>query len=180
LIESAGPDPQTDPAGVRLVVGVVAGGHGVHGELKVRPLTDDLEHFSQLREVYLGEEDRPRRIRGFRLHGGHVLLRLAGIVTPEAAALLRGAELRAPARALRPLEEGEFFLYQVIGLEVRTEDGVLLGSVVDLMETGASDVFVIARPDSKEQVLLPNRPEVVLSIDPAHGAMTVRPLEYLE
>lgn len=179
LIASQGPDPDTPVDQVRLAIGVVIGVHGVKGELKVRPLTDDPEQFEIIKQLYVGEEPGPRRVRGARFHAGNVLLRLAGIVTPEAGNQLKGAVLRVPGAAVRPLEEGEFFLYQLIGLEARTEAGEMLGLVVDLMETGATDVIVIEDQGTKEQILLPNLPNVVLDIDPERGVMTVRLLEFV-
>jgi 16S rRNA processing protein RimM len=179
LIASQGPDPNTPVDQVRLAIGVVIGVHGVKGELKVRPLTDDPELFETLTQLFVGDEPGPRRVRGARFHAGNVLLRLAGITRPEAASRLRGAVLRVPGSAVRPLEEGEFLLYQLIGLEARTEQGELLGLVVDLMETGATDVIVIEDQGTKQQILLPYLPEVVLEIDPAAGVMTVQLLEYV-
>jgi 16S rRNA processing protein RimM len=164
---------------VRLAVGLVIGVHGIHGELKVRPLTDDPEQFETLRHIYVKDEPRPRKILGARFHGGNVLLRLSGIANPEAGSRLRSAVLRVPGAAVRPLEEGEYFLYQLIGLEARTEQGVVVGLVVDLIETGATDVVVIEDPATKQQTMLPNLPDVVLDIDPSAGVMTVRLLEYV-
>jgi 16S rRNA processing protein RimM len=161
-------------------VGVVIGVHGIKGELKVRPLTDEPEQFETLKQVYLGDESKPRKIRGVRFHAGNVLLRLTGIASPESGDRVRGAVLRVPGTAVRPLEEGEFFLYQLIGLEARTEQGDVVGVVVDLIETGASDVIVIEDQVTKQQTLLPNLPDVVLDIDPSGGWMVVRLLEYVE
>ena len=178
LIETEGPDPDTPPEDVRLVVGVVIGVHGVQGELKVRPLTDDVEQFESLRSIYFGDETEPRRIRSVRFHAGNVLLKIAGVTNPEDASLFRGMSLRVPARQLRPLEEDEFFLYQIVGLEARTESGQLVGTVVDVIETGASDVLVIEPAEGGQPELLPNLPDVVLDIDPAARRIIVRPLVY--
>jgi 16S rRNA processing protein RimM len=114
-----------------------------------------------------------------RFHAGNVLLRLTGIADSGAGNQFRGAVLRVPGTAVRPLEEGEFFLYQLIDLEARTEAGDVVGRVIDLIETGASDVIVIEDQVTKQQTLLPNLPDVVLDIDPAGGRMVVRLLNYL-
>ncbi len=180
LIETAGPEPDTPPSEVRLVVGVVIGVHGVRGELKVRPLTGEAEQFESLRFAYFDDETEPRRIRSVRFHAGNVLLRLSGVTNPEDATLFRGMALRVPASQLRPLDDDEFFLYQIIGLEAWTETGERLGTVVDLMETGANDVLVIETPEDGQQMLLPNQPDVVLEIDPSARKVTVRPLVYLD
>ncbi len=165
---------------VRLTVGVVVGSHGVAGELKVRPVTDQVEQFSKFRFLYLGSEDTPRRVKSFRMHGDRVLLRLAGVSSPEQAQFLRGSSLRAPARDLLPLQDDEFFFFQVIGLAAQTEAGEDIGKVVDIIETGAADVFVIEPSGGGTAILVPNRPEYVLQITPAEKRMIVRLLEYLD
>ncbi|MBX3072133.1 MAG: 16S rRNA processing protein RimM [Thermomicrobiales bacterium] len=174
LIETAGPAPETPPSDVKLVVGVVVGVHGVDGEMKIRPLTDNPAQFEMLKEGFFGSEEKPRRIRGVRFHGGNVLVRVAGVVTREDAAAFRGYELRVRTSQLEPLEEGEFFLYQVIGLTAFDEHGAEVGKVVDLIETGSTDVFAIAPVGGGQQILLANLPDVVLAIEPVHNRIIVR------
>lgn len=180
LVSTPGPDPSADPAKVKLAIGTIVGSHGVQGELKVRLATDDPEHLATLKWIYLGDEERPRRLLGFRTHAGFALMKLKGITTPEQAASLRGESLRISGRDAKPLQPGEYFLYQVIGLKAVTEDGQEIGTVSDLIETGANDVFVITPTEPGPTQLIPSLPDVVLDIDPANGTMTVRPLEYLD
>jgi 16S rRNA processing protein RimM len=79
----------------------------------------------------------------------------------------------------RPLAEGEYFLFQLIGLKAETESGEPLGTVVDLIETGAHDVLVIGeRPETAEQLLVPNHPEFVLEMLPEESRIVIRPPEY--
>lgn len=178
LAETAGPEPGIPPALVRLVVGTVVGPHGVGGELKLRLATDAPEHLREIDRIFLGEETRPRRLLGVRFHGGQALLRVQGISSRDAAEALRGVPLRIAGTDARPLAPGEFFLYQLIGLEAVDETGASLGRVTDVMETGAHDVFVVSPPDGGPDLLLPNHPTVVLDIRPTEGRMTVRPLVY--
>lgn len=180
LISTPGPDPAADPAKIRLAIGTIIGAHGLQGELKVRLATDDPDYLSRLKWIYLGDEERPRRLVGFRLHGGFGLMTLKGITTPEQAVAFRGEVLRIAGSDAKPLGPGEYFLYQVIGLTVVTEEGDTIGTVSDLIETGANDVFVVTPTDTRPAQLFPNLPDVVLAIDPAQGTMTVRPLEYLD
>jgi 16S rRNA processing protein RimM len=180
LIQTPGPDPDTPVEHVRLAVGRVVGAHGLAGELKVVPLTDDTDQFDRFRFVYLGDEAIPRRVRGVRFHGGQVLLRLAGIGTRDGAEAHRGEMIRVRGAELRPLDEGEYFLYQLIGLEARDQAGERLGTVVDLIETGTADVVVIQPDGDAPQVLLPNIPTAVLEIRPRERVMVVRPLDYIE
>ncbi len=179
LMDSAGPDPATPVERVRLAIGALVGVHGLDGEVKLRLFTDDPEHLATLKRVYVGDESQPRRLLGVRFHAGQALLRLEGVASPEEGMALRGRTLRIVGTDARPLEPGEYFLYQLIGLQVVDEEGSSLGRVTDLMETGAHDVFVVTPSNGPDQ-LFPNHPEVVLDIDPAHGRIIVRPLVYDE
>ena len=178
-MDSKGPDPATPPDQVRLAIGVLVGVHGLQGELKLRLFTDDPEHLASLRRVYVGDEPQPRRLLGVRFHAGQALLRLQGIEDPEGGMALRGQTLRIAGTDARPLAAGEFFLYQLMGLEAVDEEGTSLGQVTDLMETGVHDVFVVTPADGPD-LLFPNHPEVVLNIDPTAGRIVVRPLIYDE
>lgn len=160
------------------MIGTVSGAFGVRGELKMRLLTDDPEHLATLKRVYVGDEPGARRLLGVRFHGGQALLRLEGVGTPEAVDGLRGQPVRIDGRDARPAAPGEFFLFQVIGLEAVDEAGTSVGRVTDLMETGAHDVFVVTPVGGGPDILLPNHPEVVIEVRPEEGRMTVRPLVY--
>jgi 16S rRNA processing protein RimM len=180
LIETTGPDPATPLADVRLVVGVIAGTHGIRGELKVLLTTDEPEHLLTVKRVYVGEEQHSRRVLSVRLHDRFALMRLKGIGTPEAGLEFRGQQVRIAGTDARPLAPGEFYLYQLIGLNVVDEAGASIGTVTDIMETGANDVLVVAPVDGGKEQLYPNHPDVVLEIKPEEGILVVRPLVYLE
>ena len=144
----------------------------------MRLTTDQPDHLQTINEIFVGEESAPRRLLGLRFHQHHALLRFSDCTTPEAVEMLRGQALRIRGTDARPLEPGEFFLFQLLGLTVRDEAGNTLGQVTDLMETGAHDVLVISPPGDGPDLLLPNQPEVVLDVRPDQGWMIVRPLEY--
>lgn len=173
LIETRGPAPDAPVEAVRLAVGTITGTHGVHGELKVRLSTDEPEHFTTLKRVYIGDEEQPRRLLSVRLHNDGALIRVAGITTPEAGQKVRGQRVRIAGSDARPLGPGEYFLYQLIGLTAYDPDGARVGVVSDLMETGAHDVLVIT-PERGPDILVPNHPQYVTGIDPAEGRLTVR------
>ena len=178
LSESAGPDPATPLADVRLAVGTIVGVFGIEGEMKLRFSTDDPDRLTELKQVWVGAETKPRRVMGFRFHGGMGLLRLQFVASPEDARSFVGQPIRVAGTDVRPPEPGEYLLYQLMGLEVLDESGTGLGKVTDLIETGAHDVFVVTPCDNGPDILLPNHPEVVLEIDPTAGRMVVRPLNY--
>jgi 16S rRNA processing protein RimM len=163
-----------------LTVGTIVGAHGVRGELKMRLASDDAEHLATIKRIFIGDEPNPRRLLGMRFNAGFALLRLPGMSTPEEVEPLRGQPVRIAGSDARPLEPGEFFIYQLIGLDVFDEDGQALGTVTDLIETGAHDVLVIVPAGGGKELLLPNHPEVVLDIRPDERRMIVRPLVYDE
>lgn len=178
LAATPGPDPGTPLDQVRLAVGTIVGAHGVHGEIKLRVETDEPDHLPAIRRVFVGDETSPRPLRGVRFHGGQALLRISGIDTPEAVDALRGTVVRIAGSDARPPADGEFFLYQLIGLTAVDEAGTSLGQVTDLLPTGANDVFVVTPEGGGPDLLLPHHPEVVLAIEPERGQMVVRPLVY--
>jgi len=140
--------------------------------------TDDPAHLLTIKRLYLGDETTPRTVLEARLHAGNALMRLQGISTPETVERFRGTPLRIRGSDARPLAAGEYFLYQIIGLEVFDESGNRLGRVTDLMETGANNVLVVAPDDGGADILLPSHPDVVIAMDPAAGRVVVRPLTY--
>jgi 16S rRNA processing protein RimM len=179
LIASAGPEPDAPLDQVFLTVGIIVGTHGVVGELKVHPVTDLPEQFEGLTSVYVGEEPRPRKVQNLRFHSGNVLLKLRGIANPEEGAALRGQPIRISGKDAIPLEEGEFLLYQLIGLDAFDEAGNKVGTTVDLIETGSRDVFVIRPDGGGADILLPNTDDAVMEIVPSERRMVVRLLEFL-
>ncbi len=177
LIETTGPEPDIALAEVRLTIGTLAGPHGLDGEIKLRVVSDHPEHIPHLTTVYLGDSETPTRLIGARQHGDMMLIRLDGIATPEDAKLLGRLQVRVPAAELHPLEPGEYFLYQLIGLEARTPDGTLLGTVTDLLETGAHDVLVVSQPGVPD-LLVPNHPQFVREIAPERTLIVIDPPVY--
>jgi 16S rRNA processing protein RimM len=177
LVETTGPEPTTPPAETRLAVGVIVGTHGIHGELKLKLTTDEPERLSDVKTIYIGDKGSRRKLLGVRFHGGLALLRIGGVNNPEQANQLRGEWVRISGQDARPLDEGEFFYYQLVGLTAFDEAGVELGTLVDIIETGTNDVFVI-KTTIGDEMLVPNHPDFVPAIEPDQGRITVRPPIY--
>jgi len=165
-------------ADVLLTEGVLAGSHGVRGELKMRVLTDRPDHLATLKRVYVGEPPVPMRLLGVREHGDLLLIRLEGITTPEQAKELSGKPVKIAGSDARPLEAGEYFLFQLIGLTVHDEEGAEIGTVSDLIETGAHDVLVITPVGGGPDVLVPNHPQYVVEMNPEQGTLVARLPQY--
>jgi 16S rRNA processing protein RimM len=146
--------------------------------MKLDLWTDSPEHLRNVKRIWLDDEVTPRERAGDRFQDGRALIRIAGITTPEQARELTGKVVRISGEDAEPLGEGEYYLFQLIGLKVITEDGEEIGTVTDLMETGANDVLVITPSAGGPDVLYPLHPEFVLSVDPPGGTILVRRLEY--
>ena len=154
-----------------LEAGRILNTHGVRGELKVEAWTDEPGVLAGLDTLYL--EGRPLRAESARLHKGFVLLKLEGIDTVEAAMALKGKLLFADRKDI-PIEEGAFFLQDVIGKPVVEEDGTELGVLADILEYPAGRIYVVK---GKTERLIPERGGFIRSFDPEAGRLTVRLIE---
>jgi len=163
----------------RLAIGVIVAPHGVRGEVRMLVWTQFPEHLSELRAIYLGDEERPRRLRHVGVAKGNATLAIQGITDREAADELRGTVVRIDREQAAPLEEGEFYQFELIGLDVETEDGESIGKLVEIIETGANDVYVV-RDEQGKETLFPALTDVVPVVDLEAGKMIVRPLAYWE
>lgn len=166
-----------------LLIGEVLRPHGVRGELRLRLLTDYPERINKLKTVYLGtdptsSEATPYVVQHLRMNQEYGLLKLKEIDDRNQADLLRQLYVMVPLENAVPLEEGEFYLYQLIGINVQTADGTPLGVISDVLETGANDVYVVTSPQHGE-VLIPVTEETIVKTDIAAGLVIVNLLEGL-
>jgi 16S rRNA processing protein RimM len=156
-----------------IVIGQITKPHGVRGEVRVMPHTDEPERFSWLEYVYVGETaPKKMAVEQARVHQGMVLLKLTAVSDRLAAESLRGEWLMVPEDEALPLEEGEYFLFQLEGLEVYSTEGEWLGILTSIIETKANNVFVVQDAQG-EELLLPDTDEVIQDIDFDNGRMTV-------
>ena len=155
--------------------GKIVSTHGIRGEVKVEPWCDSPDFLLDFATFYLGKARRPVQVEKGRVHGAMVLMKLKGWDTPEEATKLRGTVLYIDRDDVE-LEEGEYFIQDIIGLEGGdADDGRTYGKLVDVTETGANQVYHIKFEDGQVH-LIPAIPQVVLSIDLEAGRMTIRPL----
>lgn len=152
------------------------GAHGVRGELRIEPLTDFPDRFRPGGAVWVrGERHAIEDVRPYR---DTLLLALEGIASREAAHALRGTLLEVPERELAALDEGEHYRFQIVGLGVFDRQGNALGRVVEVLETGANDVYVVQDEDG--ELLLPAIDSVVLEVDVPGRRMVVELLDGME
>ena len=155
-----------------LTIGEITKPHGVRGDVRVIPHTDLPERFGWLERVFVGKKAmRLMTVEKAKLHKNMVLLKLGGINNRAAAESLRGEQLVIPEEEGLPLEEGEYYLFQLEGLTVVTDEGETLGSITQIIETGANNVLVV-RGDAGD-LLIPDTEEVVQEIDFENGRMLV-------
>lgn len=149
----------------RLEVGQIVNTFGIKGELKVNPFTDDIRRFDDLEKVYVKnrKETKLYKVENARYHKNMVLLKLENINNPEEAEKLKNAFLEIDREDAIPLEEGTYFIVDLIGLEVYTDEGKLLGKVEDIYNAGSKDIYVV-KDELGKQILLPGIEEVIKEV----------------
>lgn len=159
-----------------LAVGRIVAPHGLRGEVKVQLHTDFPERFAPGQTVLLGQDLEPVEVTASRPHKGHMLVRFHGVEDRTDAEVLRGEWLFIPEEAAMELEEGVYYIHQLLGLEVRTEEGRVLGQITDVLVTGANDVYVVqpaAGVNRGREVLIPAIAQVVRHVDIQARVLTV-------
>ena len=162
-------------------VGVFANTHGLKGEIKVYPTTDDISRFDYLKTVYMDTKAGRLRLeaQSVKYFKGMVILKFKGIDRIEDIEKYKGSDLLVAREDAIPLEEGEYYIADIINMPVYDEEERLIGRVKEVMQTGANDVYVIEKEEGGE-LLLPSIPLCVLKRDFENFRMTVHVLEGLE
>lgn len=161
-------------------VGVITQTHGIRGEVKVFPTTDDAGRFKKLKEVILdnGRERLTLEIEGVKFFKQYAILKFKGYDSINDVEKYKGAKLCIRREQAVKLQKDEYFIADLIDMEVATEDGAHFGRIRDVLVTGANDVYVVAREDGTE-VLLPAIRECVKAIDVEKGRVTVHIMDGL-
>lgn len=157
-----------------LKVGVITTTHGVRGEVKVFPTTDEAERFLELDYVLLdtGRELKRLEIQNVKFFKNLAILKFKGIDNINDIEMYKGRDLWIPREEGQELAEGEYYVADLIGMQVVLEDGTVFGTLKDVMETGANDVYVINTKE-KGEVLLPAIRECILDVNVEENTMTV-------
>lgn len=163
-----------------LQVGIITSTHGVRGEVKVYPTTDDPRRFRRLKEVVLdtGKEKMNLEIEGVKFFKQFVILKFRGLDNINDIEKYRQKSLYVTRKNAVRLQRDEYFIADLIGLKVQDEDGKELGTVKDVIETGANDVYEVEMADGKS-LLLPAIKQCILNVDVENGTMQVHVLEGL-
>ena len=163
-----------------LRVGAVIKPHGIRGEIKVWPTTDDPYRFDELSEIILvkGSSEKRIGISSVKYFKNIVILGLSGIDTVESAEALRGADLYVDREHAAPLSEGEYYIGDIIGMEVQDEEAHHLGTISDVIDTAANDVYVV-KLAGRRDLLIPAIKQCIVNVDVENNLMTVRLLDGL-
>lgn len=163
-----------------LRVGVITSPHGIKGEVKVFPTTDDPQKFKRLKSVilYNGKEEKTVDITGVKFFKQFVIVKLKQCNSMNEAELLRKQEFYITKEQSGTCGEDENFVVDLIGLQVLTDQGEMLGRLTDVMETGANDVYVVEMENGKE-VLLPAIKQCILRVDLEKQEMLVHIMDGL-
>ena len=163
-----------------LQVGVITQTHGVRGEVKVFPTTDDVNRFKKLKQVILdtGKGTMPLEIQSVKFFKQFVILKFKSIDNINDIEKYKRCSLYVTREHAVPLEEDEYFIADMIGMEVCTEDGNIFGTLKDVIETGANDVYVIENEEHGE-VLVPAIKECIRSVDIEKGQMMIHLMDGL-
>ena len=158
----------------RLRVGVITSPHGVRGEVNVFPTTDDVHRFEDLKKVYidLGKEQKLCEIESVKYFKNMVILKFTGINDRNIVEGFRSKDLYIDREDAVPLEEGEYFICDLIGFDVVTDEGVTLGKLKDVLTSSANDVYVVDLGEGKE-VLIPAIKQCILDTDTDEGRILV-------
>ena len=157
-----------------LEIGQIVNTFGIKGMVKVKPFTDDIKRFDKLKTIYI-EKNKIKQeyeIEEVKYHKNMVLIKFKGINTIEEAEELRPNYIFIDREQEEPLEEGVYYIVDLIGLEVYTDEGNLLGKVDDIFNTGSNDVYVVKDELGKE-ILLPGIPDVLKKVDLEQKRITV-------
>ena len=163
-----------------LQVGVISSTHGVRGEVKVFPTTDDVKRFKKLKKVILdtGREHLPLEVESVKFFKQFAIVKFKGIDNINDIEKYKGKSLLVDRENAVKLRKDEYFIADMIGLQVYTEDGEAFGTMKDVLETGANDVYI---NDSIHygEVLIPAIKQCILNVDIENQKMTIHLMEGL-
>ena len=163
---------------VYLVVGFLRRAHGVHGEMIMDLHTDFPERLRSGRRLWIGEEHQPVTLASARSHAKGMLVKFKGTESPQDAARFRNQWVYVKASEVPRLPEGQIYQHELFGFKIVDENDHPLGELVEIIETGANNVYVV-KDEAGKEILLPAIPSVILDLDPARRFMRVHLLEGL-
>lgn len=149
-----------------LEIGQIINTFGIKGEVKVKPFTEDIRRFDKLKKVNIEQKNSKKEyeIENVKYHKEMVILKLKGIDKIEQAELLKNSYLKIDRNDEEPLEKGTYYIVDLLGLSVYTDENILLGTLDDIYNTGSNDIYVV-KDELGKQTLLPAIQDVIKQID---------------
>lgn len=154
-----------------LSIGQIINTHGVNGEMKVLPLTDDINRFKSLNTVFIKGEEK--NLIQCKIANDKVIIKLENVDTLEAAAKYVKEYLYVARKDAASLPEGNYFITDLMGCEVYDTNDNYIGKVFNVIQTGSNDVYWVK--NKEEEVLIPALKRIVISIDIQNAKITVIP-----
>ena len=163
-----------------LEVGQIVNTFGIKGQVKVVPFTDDIERFEELKKVYIVNKSSRKEveIQDVKYHKNMVLLKFKGLDKIEDVEYFKNCYLEIDRKDGRELEEGTYYIVDLLGLDVETDEGKYLGKVDDIYNTGSNDIYVV-KDELGKQVLLPGIKDVIKQVDLERKKIIVHLIEGL-
>lgn len=160
----------------KIEVGKIVNTHGIRGDVKINPFMDDVEAFRKFKYLYV--KDNKVKVKGVKFVKNNPIVSLEGTDSVEKAELLRNTPVYIDEEMLPELSDNEFYIKDIINLNVETKDGEYLGKITDVFKTGSNDVYEILKEDGKK-FLIPAISQVVKEINIKENKVTVELLEGL-
>ena len=161
-----------------LVAGKLRKSHGLSGEMWIEVLTDHPELLRQGYSVFIGKGHDKHKISSFRMAGKLGLIQLEGFNDPESLRAFSNAYLFFETKDMPALEDEEYYHHELIGIEVRNEDDTVLGTLTEIIVTGANDVYVVTPNNGSKDLLFPAIKSVIKKIDIESRQMVISPQEW--
>ena len=154
----------------KIIIGKIGAAHGVRGDMKVYPLTDFPDRFNTIKKAFI--DDKEIDIVSTRYQNNFVVMKVKGVNSREEVARYTNKLLKINRSDVPPLNEGEYYSFDIIGLKVINQDDVVLGEIIEILKTGSNDVYITKTPEGK-QLLIPALKKVVTEINIEDGFMKV-------
>lgn len=154
----------------KIIIGKIGAAHGVRGDMKVYPLTDFPDRFNTIKKAFI--DDKEINIISTRYQNNFVVMKVKGVNSREEVARYTNKLLKINRSDVPPLNEGEYYSFDIIGLKVINQDDVVLGEIIEILKTGSNDVYITKTPEGK-QLLIPALKKVVTEINIEDGFMKV-------
>jgi 16S rRNA processing protein RimM len=162
-----------------LLIGYLGRPHGINGEILMYLQTDFPERIEKGETYFVGDNHQPHILKNTRHHNKGLIIKFSEYQHRDQVDVIKNSGVFVKTDSLPPLEDGKYYLHQILGLDVKTEDGAEIGKLESHIETGANFVYLIRSHDGKER-FIPAIDDVILSVDLETKVMTVRLLDGLE